>query len=271
MRARAAEAVFQVAPDLRIRGAGRTSTDAVRALIAAFDSPTIDAAYFRGLEASRTQTWELVKAYADGRAELGAWPRPKADWSDHVCCAILRPFALNDARLLVAHDSRTIEAALGSKTWPAMKRAFPGFDYPEVVRQSSILHIPAALFTPHHDHLLKGYFWSLTVRRVATTALAIRLYLVDRGGQLPARLEDLVPAYLPAVPLDPMADGDRPLGYRADLANPILYSVGEDGIDQGGSARPIKESYGDLIECDFNRYTEDTVVHLILPPRIRHH
>jgi hypothetical protein len=271
MRARAAGAVFQIAPDLRVAGAGRTSPEAVRALMTGFDYPRSDAAYFRGLEGRRAQTWELVKAYADGRADLGAWPKPKAEWSDRVGCAILRPFALNDARLLLAHDSRMIEAARGARTWPAMKRAMPDSDYPEELPRQPLLHLSAIMFAPRYDHLLKGHYWSIAAQRAATAALAVRLYAVDHGRQLPVRLEDLVPTYLPAVPMDPLADDNRPLGYDPDPANPRLYSVGDDGIDQGGSARPSNEKYADLIDGDFDRHTEDAVVHLILPPRIRHH
>jgi hypothetical protein len=270
-RAQAARTIFQIAPDLRMSGAGGTSPETVRALTLAFDTPNSDVAYFRGLDASRTQTWELVKAYADGRAELGAWPRPNAEWSDRFACTMLRPFSLNDARLLLARDSRMIEAARGARTWPAMKDAFPDSDYPEEVRRHWFLHMPAILFCRHYDHTLKGHYWSVAAQRAAATVLAVRLYAVDHGGQRPARLEGLVPAYLPAVPMDPLADGDRPLGYDPDPTNPRLYVAGDDGIDQGGSARPSNEKYADLIDGDFDRHTEDAVVHLILPPRIRHH
>ena len=73
----------------------------------------------------------------------------------------------------------------------------------------------------------------LTHRRLAAAALAVRWYAVEHDGRLPASLEELVPRYLPAVPLDPMAKG-RPLGYSPDPARPMVYSVGENGIDNGG-------------------------------------
>ena len=53
-------------------------------------------------------------------------------------------------------------------------------------------------------------------------------------GQLPASLEELVPRHLAAVPLDPY-DGE-PLRYSHETG--VLYSVGEDFIDSGGSTRP---------------------------------
>lgn len=69
--------------------------------------------------------------------------------------------------------------------------------------------------------------------------LAFRLYVIDRG-QYPANLAALVPAYLPSLPPDPFAANGRPFGYflAADGKRPILYSVGEDGIDQTDRQHP---------------------------------
>lgn len=49
-------------------------------------------------------------------------------------------------------------------------------------------------------------------RGMASMSLACQLYRRDKGGW-PAKADDLVPAYLPAIPLDPAADGKSPLGY----------------------------------------------------------
>jgi len=53
----------------------------------------------------------------------------------------------------------------------------------------------------------------LTNRRMAAVSLAAQLYRHDHDGVWPAKLQDLVPAYLPAVPKDPKLPGGRPLGY----------------------------------------------------------
>lgn len=73
-------------------------------------------------------------------------------------------------------------------------------------------------------------------RRIATgrllqADLAIRLFQNEHGHP-PPTLNDLVPAYLPAVPLDPYSN--QPLQYRLDGGDFILYSVGKDGRDNGG-------------------------------------
>ena len=49
----------------------------------------------------------------------------------------------------------------------------------------------------------------------------------------------MVPNYLSAMPSDPFAGDGRCLGYLADAPEPALYSVGDDGEDDGGDfSRP---------------------------------
>lgn len=76
-----------------------------------------------------------------------------------------------------------------------------------------------------------------TEDRLAAAALACRWYAAEHGGHYPTDWNDLVPGHLPRIPADPMAAG-RPLQYRR-LPQPILYSVGEDGIDDGGSEQAL--------------------------------
>lgn len=79
---------------------------------------------------------------------------------------------------------------------------------------------------------------SATQRRdAALTAIALELYR-RRNGAYPARLDDLVPNCLPALPIDRF-DG-QPLRYLLTDDGPLLYSVGADRIDDGGAA-PVNE------------------------------
>jgi len=69
-------------------------------------------------------------------------------------------------------------------------------------------------------------------RNVAIAAIAIKRYQL-RHGQWPATLAELTPEFLAAVPIDP-CDG-KPLKYRPNTDGTfLLYSVGEDGVDDGG-------------------------------------
>ena len=50
----------------------------------------------------------------------------------------------------------------------------------------------------------------------------------------PAKLAELVPNYLDEVPRDPMAPDGATIRYRPQAEVPVLYSVGRNGIDDGG-------------------------------------
>jgi hypothetical protein len=68
--------------------------------------------------------------------------------------------------------------------------------------------------------------------RMLICELAIRLFEHDHQ-RLPQSLEELVPTYLPSVPVDSYSG--RPLTYRVQDGKPVLYSVGGDGVDDGGT------------------------------------
>ncbi|HTH47786.1 MAG TPA: hypothetical protein VMB21_09770 [Candidatus Limnocylindria bacterium] len=85
-----------------------------------------------------------------------------------------------------------------------------------------------------------GKVWPKELRSVASlrcaqTAMAIERWRLQHGGSLPASLAALVPQYLGAVPEDPM-DG-HPLRFRPLSPGYVVYSIGEDGTDDGGKER----------------------------------
>lgn len=83
--------------------------------------------------------------------------------------------------------------------------------------------------------------------RLVAAELALRRWRVEQGHP-PTRLEDLVPKYLGKVPEDPFSG--RPLIYRPQGTNWLLYSIGPDGVDNGGRpAAPGWPVKGDL-GCD---------------------
>jgi hypothetical protein len=79
---------------------------------------------------------------------------------------------------------------------------------------------------------------------LSETALGIERYRVANHDQLPAMLQDLVPAYLPAVPTDPF-DG-KLLRYNRLPKGYLLYSISEDGVDNGGKEWDPEKKTGDL-------------------------
>jgi len=86
--------------------------------------------------------------------------------------------------------------------------------------------------------------------------VACRRYKLDHGG-LPPTLDALAPKYLDAVPRDPF-DG-KPFRYVRGKA--IVYAIGMDLIDSGGSAKPTGK---EQIKWDWQHlwFAEDAVLHL---------
>lgn len=100
-----------------------------------------------------------------------------------------------------------------------------------------------------------------TQNRLLTTALALQAYHCDHS-QYPAKLDDLTPKYLPKVPTDLFALKGR-LKYQREGAKYVLWSVGPDGVDDGGKPatdpkaqtgalpldryRVVAESMGDIV------------------------
>jgi len=69
---------------------------------------------------------------------------------------------------------------------------------------------------------------------LARTALATERYRLA-AGKVPEQLTDLVPAYLGEVPTDPF-DG-QPIRYRRAEPGYVVYSIMEDGQDNGGKEK----------------------------------
>lgn len=77
----------------------------------------------------------------------------------------------------------------------------------------------------------------------ARIGLAIAHYQMERG-QLPAKLDDLCPTYLNAIPTDPF-DG-HPMRLKIDGEQAIIYSVGPDQKDDGGAKYESSDLPGDI-------------------------
>jgi len=76
--------------------------------------------------------------------------------------------------------------------------------------------------------------------RVTATGVALKRYQL-KHGKYPATLSDLVPEFISSIPRDPV-DG-KPLRYRlmAD-GSFLLYSIGENGRDDGGDGSTGRKS-----------------------------
>ncbi|MBN9689573.1 MAG: hypothetical protein J0M24_04985 [Verrucomicrobia bacterium] len=165
---------------------------------------------------------------SDGSA-MSAWSTLRLGM--HVAAGGLR----KDYGVLVEHwDERRLAAQM---------------EYPERLAQEKKLqsdletrvvtsYLPAIRYHIGSDEDLAAT--SMAVKRSALTACAVERYRLKNSSRLPERLEELVPEFLPAVPLDPF-DG-RPLRYEVSGEGYVIYSVGSDLVDDRGRSnqRPRK-------------------------------
>ena len=101
------------------------------------------------------------------------------------------------------------------------------------------------------------------ITRLLILELAVRCYQLEHDI-LPEKLEQLVPNILAQLPTDPFDGNNRPLSFLRTADGYVLYSVGPNGVDDGGTAcakdgNPGMPETGDLridtyfAEIDENR------------------
>ena len=78
---------------------------------------------------------------------------------------------------------------------------------------------------------------TIATNRLLIIGIALKIYKSEHGGY-PSKLIELVPSVLPVLPNDPFALSGT-FQYRQDKSGYLLYSVGPDGKDDGGT--PIED------------------------------
>ncbi|MBI2949173.1 MAG: hypothetical protein HYY23_16150 [Verrucomicrobia bacterium] len=100
---------------------------------------------------------------------------------------------------------------------------------------SRLLRPFSGMLLPAMEKALAKEAASTALLRGAQTALAIERHRLQNHGQLPESLEALVPQLIASVPRDPF-DG-RPLRYKKLEKGYAVYSVGNNGKDDGGVSK----------------------------------
>lgn len=91
---------------------------------------------------------------------------------------------------------------------------------------------------PNYSRCTQTALRAETERQMTVIAIAIRRHQLSHAQTAPS-LDSLVPEFLKAVPIDHMSG--LPFHYKPSAGNDfLLYSVGEDGNDDGGDATPGK-------------------------------
>jgi hypothetical protein len=159
-----------------------------------------------------------------GKAQAMMVPPPPAP------SPVLRVFsgwtAMNEAKTL-GMMSRKVEIARSPENKTAELAAFD-----RQMQSMSPFYVLTRMALPSLTRSIQIWNRRTAELRCARTAIAAELHRIDTGGW-PATIEHLVPESLDAVPLDPF-DG-KPLRYLVSDEGIVIYSIGDDGTDDGGA------------------------------------
>lgn len=186
----------------------------------------------------RAFLFDTVQVICEGRtALLSPTAIAPPAWGESLVRPVLAPLWQLVGRRMLEHISN-VHSAGHANAWP-QGHARVDWEWAQTTTDWLQFPVPGGPSTllGSYDRCLELHFRGLAQRRMAATALAIRLYEVDHGRR-PATLDELVPAYLPAVPVDPFTEDASPLRYLPDGAPARLYSIGENGVDDGSPVQP---------------------------------
>jgi len=208
----------------------------VEALVAAMrDERSLQEQMLRAVYGARAEELDIIKSYED--------LPPYEDLPSYFFLSKKPALTFETLR-----DMPQYSAAVDAARQPTWNQARQMVDLRRTRHVES--HVEALLLpavNPARTALgprIEREFIEITERRVAVTALALQLFKSDHDRQLPESLEQLTPKYLPAVPSDPFRPDAGPLGYLPQRKPPAIYSVGLNMIDERGSMRPLRGSYG---------------------------
>jgi hypothetical protein len=134
---------------------------------------------------------------------------------------LLRPMYELDGARILRHYSKIVDA-FEEDTWPAASARFPDMSsWQNLSLLGRHARILSGLTVSNYLPPSREIFRTLARSRMAAVGLAIWLYEADHG-HLPESLDLLVPDYIEAIPRDPLAEGDVPIGYTRDAQRPFL-------------------------------------------------
>ncbi len=151
---------------------------------------------------------------------LGAADRP-----------LFEPIYRFDAARMLQYMT-AVSDAVAARNWPGVQAELPE-RFQAASDMELFTHPLSRRTNTDFEWHTQLHFRTLALRRMAAVGLAVWLFEAEHGDW-PDRLEELVPEYLPDVPPDPFAGPDHGIAYDPYVEPPILYSVGVNGIDEGG-------------------------------------
>lgn len=238
-----------IAPGIRFQDAQPAATrQQVRELIVPLLDDQNDQRIQRVFQFDRIQAFDIVDQYTRNNM-------------------LLHPMFMLDLELIFQSWRRSIDAiqlddfSQAKALFPEQPRRGINLSLLGTPPETNIRELPrelSATFSFSPISLMQTALRQRAARRSAVVSLAVALYLADHDGNFPADLNELVPLYLPAVPIDPFSSTKEPLRYvlYGDTRRPLVYSVGPDGVDDttAGSPVPAEPQFGTIRTAD--QYTD---------------
>jgi len=193
-----------------------------------------------------SQTWSSDPSWLDALTDkqlTGIWygvylPLWRAAWADqdHERLMEIYQKGLDGSRLMTNwHNwpqTKIVPPSANEDFWPVFNQA-PEMGFYDRCRFPASAQVSGTAARC----LLKAVNLEI-LRNLTLTAVALQRHQL-RHGKFPDSLQALVPAFLPSVPTDEM-DG-QPLRYKLKTDGSfLLYSVGENGVDDGGDPAPME-------------------------------
>jgi hypothetical protein len=231
----AAETIAQVAADAGQRAVpvSAGARDEAKKLIAELlDESDYDEGLRRAFRGERTITIDAAQSLAQGK--VNAVNAAQLSVNGLFRSRLARGFLLRNGRVINWFYSDLLRSLEGAHDATTFRAAYA--KQPNTPQRIPKVYVLANILIPSVDRAVNVHFRGGAQRRLAATALAIMLYRADHGRAFPNALTDLVPEYLPAIPADPLSKPGTTIGYVADPRRPRIYSVGENGVDDGGKA-----------------------------------
>lgn len=209
--------------------------------------------YLQRIGAKKLQDQEFFsRVYRDYNAAVDAHAR-----------VLIGSFRANDPAPVAAYLKQRDAELLARKQARDKRSVFSGIldglkGGPQAKKEMADMIVDRRLSagTPAYEKIIPRYHLFLTRLNVLRAALAVKLYQRAKR-RLPEKLDQLVPAYLDAVPQDSF-NKFAPLVYVKTGKKFLIYSFGPDGKDNGGAASLDYEAYfenpardaGDIIFSD---------------------
>ncbi len=210
-----------------------------------FDEASIEQLRRSNEDANRALYWEDIfwKPVPPGiKAEKPWWHETLRDtgafFRKQVYCRIWRfAWSHQDERRFLKGIQHLIEISRLAAAEQSYEKSLARLD--EFRKATLHRNFYEGLRFPESEQLLQNLVGPIeralraeTVRYITVSAIALKRYSL-RHGKSAASLDALAPEFLSSVPIDYM-DG-KPLRYRLNADGSFtLYSVGEDGKDDGG-------------------------------------